>query len=193
MHATYGCILRRGITIFLWGWNSWDVHQVLIIFFVYMKMKKKQGHPTTVSSKMFVRRAKYCLKFSITWGRLKICRWSFHSCTIFEAYQIYSLRLSEVQFFKLHSPLNVMERGIGKILTFVICYNGCKVFGKIILKPLQFRNDSNSPWMTEQIQILQHRLECISRDLKVLWKPKKCFNLFGRKLSWLPLKKVPSD
>ena len=38
-----------------------------------------------------------------------------------------------------------------------------------MLKPLQFRKDSSSPRMTEQIQILQRRLECISRDLKVLW------------------------
>ena len=30
----------------------------------------------------------------------------------------------------------VMERGISKILTFVIRYNTSKIFGKIILKPL---------------------------------------------------------
>ena len=54
----------------------------------------------------------------------------------FEVYLINSLRLSEVQFFKLHTPLNVMERGIRKSLTFVICQNASKVFEKIILKPL---------------------------------------------------------
>ena len=31
---------------------------------------------------------------------------------------------------------NVMERGIGKILSFVICYIASKIFGKILLKPL---------------------------------------------------------
>ena len=40
----------------------------------------------------------------IAWGRLKISRWPFHSCTIFEAYLINSLRFSEVSFFPFHSP-----------------------------------------------------------------------------------------
>ena len=43
-----------------------------------------------------------------------------------------------------------------------------KIFGEIMLKPLQFRKDSSSPGMTEQIQILQRCLECFSRDVKVL-------------------------
>ena len=33
-----------------------------------------------------------------------------------------------------------------------------------MLKPLKFRKDSSSPRMTQQIQILQRRLECFSRD-----------------------------
>ena len=41
-----------------------------------------------------VRRSKNCLEFSIAWGRLKISRWPFHSCTIFVIYLINSLRLS---------------------------------------------------------------------------------------------------
>ena len=56
----------------------------------------EQGHPTTVCCKISVRRSKYCLKFSITWGRLKISRWLLHSCTIFEAFLTNSLRFSEV-------------------------------------------------------------------------------------------------
>ena len=48
-----------------------------------------------------------------------------------------------------------------------------KLFGKVIPKPLKFRKDSSSPRMTEQIQTLQLLLECISRDLKVLWIAKK--------------------
>ena len=43
-----------------------------------------QGHPTTVFFKISVQRSEYCLEFSITWGRLKISRWPFNSCTIFE-------------------------------------------------------------------------------------------------------------
>ena len=41
-----------------------------------------QGHPATVFYKLSVRRSKYWLKFSVSWGRLKIARWLFHSCTI---------------------------------------------------------------------------------------------------------------
>ena len=55
-----------------------------------------QGHPTTVFCEISVWRSKYCLEFSITWGRLKISGWMFHSCTIFEAYLINSLWFSEV-------------------------------------------------------------------------------------------------
>ena len=61
-----------------------------------------------------------------------------------------------------------MERGISKILTFVIRYIASKIFGKIILKPL-YRKDSISPRMTEKVQILKRRLaECISRDQSTL-------------------------
>ena len=55
-----------------------------------------QGHPTTVFCKISVRRSKNCLEFSIAWGRLRISRWPFHSCIIFEAYLVNSLRFSEV-------------------------------------------------------------------------------------------------
>ena len=57
-----------------------------------------QGHPTSVGvfCKISVRRSKYCLEFSIIWGRLKISRWSFHLCKIFDAYLKNSLWFSEV-------------------------------------------------------------------------------------------------
>ena len=42
-------------------------------------------------------------------------------------------------------------------------------FGKIVMKP-EFQKDSSCPRITEQIQILQLRLEYFSRDLKVLLK-----------------------
>ena len=41
-----------------------------------------------------------------------------------------------------------------KILAFVKRWIAPKIFEKIILKPLQFRKDLSSPWMTEQMQIL---------------------------------------
>ena len=48
--------------------------------------------------KISVRRSKYCLEFSIIWGRLKISIWSFHLCKIFDAYLTNSLRFSEKYF-----------------------------------------------------------------------------------------------
>ena len=38
----------------------------------------------------------YSLQFSVIWGRLKISRWQFLSCTIFEAYLINPVRFCEV-------------------------------------------------------------------------------------------------
>ena len=57
-----------------------------------------QGYPKTIFSEISVRRGKNCLEFSIAWGRLKISRWLFHSCTIFKAYLIKSLRLCQDGF-----------------------------------------------------------------------------------------------
>ena len=49
------------------------------------------------------------------------------------------------------------ERGIRKILTFVIPQIARKIFGKIILKPFYFRMGSSSPRITGQAQILKPR------------------------------------
>ena len=59
------------------------------------KSRTTQRQPTTVFFKISVRRSKYCLEFLITWRRLKISRWPFHSCKIFEVYLINSLRFYE--------------------------------------------------------------------------------------------------
>ena len=46
--------------------------------------------------------------------------------------------------------------------------------------------------MTEQIQILWRRFECISRDLKVLWIASKVFSMYvGGNRRWVPLKQEP--
>ena len=94
--------------------------------------------PTTVFCKMSVRRSKYCPQFSITWGRLIISTWSFHSCTVFEAnsnkfptifwslnfihftpqFRLFFLEKKKPKPFSGHK--NVMGRGIRKILIFVI-------------------------------------------------------------------------
>ena len=47
--------------------------------------------------------------------------------------------------------------------------NFVKIFGKIILKPLQFRKGLSSPRMIEHIQIVWRSLECICEGLKVRW------------------------
>ena len=48
-----------------------------------------------------------------------------------------------------------------------------KIFGKMILKPLQFQKDFKSfPRMTagtDKNFYIYHRLECICKGLKVLW------------------------
>ena len=65
---------RFGNVNHVYGWTSRKIIADMII----------QGHPTTTFCKISVRRSKYCLEFSITWGRLRISRWPFHSWTIFE-------------------------------------------------------------------------------------------------------------
>ena len=44
------------------------------------------------------------IEYSMVWGRQKISKWPFHSCTIFEAYLMNSLRFSEVLFFTFQAP-----------------------------------------------------------------------------------------
>ena len=125
------------------------------------------GHPTTVFFKISDRRSKYCLEFSITWGRLKTSRWPFQSCTIFEAHLIKFLKFNFSQFTtqvrlfcvgrkkpKIFGLKNVTKRGIRKILAIVTSSTASKIIGEIILKPLKFRKDWSCPRMTEQMQIL---------------------------------------
>ena len=54
-----------------------------------------QGCPTTVLCKISVRRNKYCLEFSITWGWLRVSSWLFHSTAIFETYQQQSITIKD--------------------------------------------------------------------------------------------------
>ena len=81
-----------------------------------------QEHPTTVFCKISVRRSKNSLKFSIAWERLKIARWPFpfmsHSCTIFEAYLINSLRFVSVKRCWLCQNSNITSRHSGHFFMF---------------------------------------------------------------------------
>ena len=77
-----------------------------------------QGHPTTVFCKISVRRSKFWLEFSISWGRLKISRWLFHSCD-FRTFNFSHFTAQVRLFFAKSKPKffgfkNVMERGIRK-------------------------------------------------------------------------------
>ena len=66
--------------------------------------------PTTVFCEISVRRSRCCLEFSITWGRLKISSWPFHSGTIFETSLINSLRFSKVWF--LHCTPQISRKSV---------------------------------------------------------------------------------
>ena len=83
---------------------------------------------------------------------------------------------------------NATKRGIRKCLTFLLRQiAGSKMFGKIILKPLQIRKDSSSPRMTEQIQIFivplrmhfYSTLDSLKSDFNV-------FTMVGNR-RWVPL------
>ena len=100
------------------------------MFFKRGTIDSHQGHPTTVFCTTSVRRSKYCLEFSITWGGLKSSTRPFHSCTIFEAHLINSLygflkfnfshfnpQLARLEMKpKIFGFKNVMKRGNRKIL-----------------------------------------------------------------------------
>ena len=125
----------------------------------------KIEHTTRAVSTCFVprKRLKYLfgeaniagLEFSFTRDRLKISRWSLHSCTIFEAYLInyfdflkfnFHISLPKLGYLfsvekrkpKIFGLKNAMEREIleiRKCLSLVILEIASKIFGKIILKP----------------------------------------------------------
>ena len=112
----------------------------------------KQGHPMTVFYEISVRRSKYRLEYYITWGLIKISRWSFHSSFHFRSLSsklrtifltlIFALYFPSYAIFrrkeepKIFGFKNLMERGIRKCLTSVIRQISSKMFGKIIIKPL---------------------------------------------------------
>ena len=64
-------------------------------------------------------------------------------------------------------------------------------FRKILLKlHLKYLKKTQVPQygMTEQIQILKRLIECISRDLEVLWIVQKVFSMYlGENRRWVPL------
>ena len=82
---------------------TWSQRLCLKFFFVKERacretwnIRNRGTQRRTVFSEISVRRSKYCLEFSITWRRLKISRWQFHSCTILKAFLTNSSRFSEV-------------------------------------------------------------------------------------------------
>ena len=87
--TAYFKAMKNDVELAVSDWNS-----RLVLKWWHNKLE--QGHPTTVFCKISVLKSKYYLEFSITWGWLEISRWLFHSCTIFKAYLINSLRFSEV-------------------------------------------------------------------------------------------------
>ena len=137
------------------------------------------GAPNDCFLQISVRKSKYCLEFSITWGRIKISRdhvpfmsnfgtlsnkfpydflkFDFSHFTPqdrhFFSWKKETLKLSESKVIK-----NVIERGIRKILTFITSYwFHLKFSGNIIsteARPLVISNGLKLPGMTELIQNL---------------------------------------
>ena len=95
LQVTRFAFFGAGYKTIIRSWEQWSESPFPLLLKGIEERYQRQ--PTTVFCKISVRRSKYCLELSITWGRLKICTWwQFHSCTIFEAYLINSLRFSEV-------------------------------------------------------------------------------------------------
>ena len=115
-------------------------------YLVGMKCRYVLGAPTAAPNDCFLQNissvfaetvSKYCLKFSITWGRQKSSRWRFHSC--------FSLTKEAFFWWTEKDQKNSF---------FCNTLNWILSFGKIILKSLQFRKDLSSLRMTKQVQIL---------------------------------------
>ena len=77
----------------------------------------------------------------------------------------------------------MMEGRTTNCLTFVKRKIASKIFGKIILKPLQFQKDSSSPRMTEEMQIYSTTWNVFRQISTTLNSLKSVFNVFRRKLS----------
>ena len=100
-----------------------------------------QGHPTTVfCTAISVRRSKNCLEFSLPWRRLRISRWPFHLCIIFEACLINSVRFSEDNFwhFTLHLKLFFAEKGNLKFWDSIMRWKEDSEKFSLILSSLRF-------------------------------------------------------
>ena len=114
------CARRDNITDTRDNWmKNADIFKIPYIFCIFAS-DITQGHLTTVLCKISVRRSKYWQEFSISWWRLKISKWPFHSCTIFEAYVINSLRFPEVQVLHCTSQVRLffVEKRKPKIFGF---------------------------------------------------------------------------
>ena len=99
-NAKFGTLCLVWLIIWLWRSKTWAAWS--------KKPRISQGHPTTVFCKICVRRSKYYLEFSITWGRLKSSRWPYHLCRIFEAYLITEIPF---EFLSLTSHISLPRLG----------------------------------------------------------------------------------
>ena len=122
----------------------WEPH-----FPLSQNMEFIQGHPTSVFCKISVRRSRYCLEFSIIWGRLKTSRWSFHLCKIFDAYLTNSLRI----FWSIIFPILLPRLGYFSYKKGNLNFRIRECDGERKRKNSHFRNTLN----------------CALVDLKVPW------------------------
>ena len=70
--------------------------------------------------KIFVRRSKYCLEFSINWGRLKISRYPFHLSTSFDASLITIIIIIIIRYLQLAVFIAPLLVGPSKCLKQII-------------------------------------------------------------------------
>ena len=92
--------------------RKWDrARRSYFRLFTNVAFHNDQGHPTTGSCKISVRRSKNCPNFSIPWGRLRIFRWPFHSSTILFRGSLPNnfLRFSEVEFSHFSTYLKLFS------------------------------------------------------------------------------------
>ena len=81
-HPTFPVIIVEFFQVKYLKFNRFTLNsgKIQVVVFFYNR-KWKTGAPKDFFCKISVRRNKCWLEFSITWGQLKISRWSFHSCT----------------------------------------------------------------------------------------------------------------
>ena len=167
------------VTVRWTGWLSY-------IFATLPEIKAvKQGHPTTVFCKMSVRRGKYSQEFFSTWGRLKIFRWPFHSCIIFEAY---ICGIFPTIFWGLILRISPPKLGYFSYKKGNLKFSDSKMWWREESKNSHFRNTLNCIWNFRENNT-GFRKDLSSPSI-FLWRHLKCISQLRSKITLDSLKSV---